>query len=120
MRYSIFSTDIAKDIDLIERIKYFLQNTDTVEDFCVFTDEVVGLLPEHSLLPTFYTIGYKGSMIFLNTQDYMSFKDKINGDIIIFLSKDDISNIDRNTIKNHKAIIENDDTTLKWISYYGL
>lgn len=120
MRYSIFSTNMARDIDLIERIKVFLYSNDIVEDFFIFTDEVMTLLPDHSSLPTFYTIGYKGSTVFLNIQDYMSFKDKINGDIIIFLSKEDIPDIDRDSIKNCKVIIENEDSTLKWILYHGL
>lgn len=120
MRYSIFSTDIAKDIDLIERIKAFLYSSGVVEDFFIFTDEVVGLLYDHGLLPTFYTIGYSGITIFLNLQDYLLLKDKTNGSIAIFLTKQDLPNIDRDTIKNHKIIIENEDSTLKWISYNGL
>lgn len=120
MRYSIFSTDIARDIDLIERTKAFLYSSDTVEDFFIFTDEVAGLLNDHGSLPTFYIIGYRGVTIFLNVEDYLLFKDKTNGDIAIFLSKEDLPNIDRSIIKNHKIIIENEDSTLKWISYYGL
>ena len=78
------------------------------------------LLHDHSSLPTFYTVGYNGTIIFLTVQDYLLFRDKANGDIAVFLNKEDLSNIDRSTIKNHKIIIEDVDSTLKWVPSYGL
>ncbi|NCA30729.1 MAG: hypothetical protein EBS93_08440, partial [Chitinophagia bacterium] len=84
------------------------------------TDEIIPLLYDHGSLPTFYTIGYHGITIFLSLQDYLSFKDKTNGDIVIFLTKEDLPNIDRSIIKNHKIIIEDNDSVLRWIPNYGL
>jgi hypothetical protein len=119
MRYSIFSTDIATDIDLIERIKALIYSRDTVEDFFIFTDEVVGLLYDHSSLPTFYTIAYRGTTIFLNIHDYFEFKDKLIGPLAIYLNKETLDFIDRNTIRGCSIIAESDNQLI-WIPNYGL
>lgn len=119
MRYSIYSANIQQDIDLIERIKSFLYSNTNIEDFCIFTDDSLSLLYDHSTLPTFYTIAYRGATIFLSLHDYMEFKDKVSGSLCIYLNKESLGFMDRNTIKGCSIITESDNQLI-WIPNYGL
>lgn len=114
MLYSIFTDNISANIDLIERIKSFLQKQYSIIDFVIFTDDISYGVSNTSVLTTFYMIAYRGTVIFLNTDDYFAYKDNISGNAIIYMTNEDISNIDKNSIKNCGILTEINDN-LEWI-----
>lgn len=114
MLYSIFTDDISLNIDLIDRIKSFLQKQYDTIDFVLFTDDVSYGTSNHSVLTTFYMIAYKGTTIFLDIEDYFAYRDSVNGNAVIYITKEDIDNIDRNSIKNCGIITETNNE-LEWI-----
>lgn len=119
MNYSVFTNNIADNIDKIDKIKSFLQNANPTIDFVIFTDEITYRIPSYSMLTTFYMIASKGQIIFLNLEDFLEYKDAVGGEPVLFLSTDSLPNIDRNTIKNYAILIE-EDNQLKWIRNYEL
>lgn len=114
MLYSVFTDDIINNIDLIEKIKYFLQKQYPIIDFVIFTDDITYGTNDSCVLTTFYMIAYRGIVIFLNINDYLSYKDKINGGAILYLTKNDIPDIDQNFIKNC-GILTDTNNELEWI-----
>lgn len=117
--FSVFTDNIENDIDKIDSIKGFLQNTNPSIDFVIFTDEITYRIPSCAILTTFYMIASKGKIIFLNLEDFLEYKDSVGGEPVLFLSTDMLANIDRNTIKNYSVLIE-EDNQLKWMNNYEL
>lgn len=114
MLYSVFTNDIIANIDLIEKIKYFLQKQYSIIDFVIFTDDIDYGTTSHSVLTTFYMIAYKGITIFLNTDDYFAYKNTIGGDAIIYLAQKDELNTYKNSIQNC-GILTDANNELEWI-----
>lgn len=114
MLYSIFTDSILHNIDLIEKIKFFLKKQYPIIDFVIFTDDIEYGCNNSSVLTTFYMIAYKGVVIFLNIDDYFMYKDNISGGAILYLTKEDIPNIDQNSIKNCGILTETNNE-LEWI-----
>lgn len=119
MLYSIFTDDIGLNIDLIERIKSFLQKQYDSMDFVIFTDNISYSASNHSVLTTFYMIAYKGITIFLDIDDYFAYRDGTNGKCIVYLTKEDISDIDQNSIRGCGILTETNNE-LEWIKRYEL
>lgn len=119
MLYSIFTDNISANIDLIDKIKDFLQQQHPIMDFTIFTDETQYGFVNHPTLNTFYMIAYTGSIIFLTLDDYLTHKDTISQNTILYLTKDDINSIDKNIIKNCSILTETNNG-LEWIKNYEL
>lgn len=117
--YSVFTDNIVADIDKIDKIKNFLQTTNSTIDFVIFTDEIVYSIPAHSILTTFYMVAYRGKVIFLSLDDFLHYKDSTGGQPVLFLSSDILPNIDRNTIKQYSILTE-ENNELKWMPTYEL
>lgn len=114
MLYSIFTDDISVNIDLIERIKSFLLKQHSTMDFVIFTDDISYGISNHSVLTTFYMIAYNGVMIFLSIDDYLLYKDSAPNNVIIYMTKEDLSNMDTNIIKDCGILTETDNE-LEWV-----
>lgn len=116
---AVFTEDVNKNIDLIEKIKYFFSHPNN-KDFVIFSNNPcsaqIGCL--HSVISSFYIIGYRGLLIFLNLDDYFQYKDTVLADTAIYMESIDDS-VDRNTIKN-SYIITDKDNRLVMDKTYGL
>jgi hypothetical protein len=119
MLYSIFTNDIPNNIDLIDKIKNFFQQYHNATDFVILTDDINHGLSSHAILNSFYMIASNGYIIFLNLNDYYLYRDQMVKNAILYLTQEDISNIDRNIIKNCSVLIENDNE-LQWIKNHEL
>lgn len=119
MLYSVFVDDVANNIDLIDKIKSFFQEQHPTIDFVVFTDNILYATTNHSILSTFYIIAYSGAIVFLDMNNYLTYKDQIKGQPILYLNQDYISTLDRNTVK-HCTILTENNNKLEWIKNYEL
>lgn len=119
MSYSILTTNFRNHIDLIDRLYIFLQEKFPLEDFTIFTDEVVFGLPKFSMLTTFYMIAYKGTVVFLSLEDYLDYNHMTCGQKIVYIPNDEMHLIDRSMTKDFSIITEIENQ-LQWVNNYGL
>lgn len=118
MLYSIFTDDIKTNIDLIDKIKNFLLKQYATIDFVVFTNNISYGISNNAILTIFYMIAYNGTIIFLNFDDYLQYKDSTTN-AIIYMTQEDASHIDRSSIKGCKILTEINNE-LEWIKNYEL
>lgn len=114
MLYSIFTNDIGANIDLIERIKDFLQKQDNIIDFVIFTDEINDGFANYSILTSFYMIAYAGKIVFLNTYDYLTYKNIIKNDAILYMSYDNLQNTYLSNLEDC-SILTDHQNLLQWV-----
>lgn len=119
MLYSVYTNSIIDNIDLIEKIKIFLQEDAKILDFVIFTDEIEYGVSNHSILSTFYMIAYRGNIIFLNLDDYFSYKDNLLAKPILYLDSNNASTLDKSMIKNCLILTEANNQ-LQWVKNYEL
>lgn len=121
--YAIF-TEYLEDntVDIIYRIKEFLNNDCGVKDFVIFTNDLITKIPNDiGILDPYYMIGYYGNIIYLNIEDYLQYKESTNATNVLYLENTSSSNIpDRSMLKNTKIISKDTTNNLKWIELYAI
>lgn len=116
------SGNLGDSIQTINSIKEFLKQHINIDDFFVFCDSY-DTHTEYAVLPSFYLYYYKGTVVFLNLEDYIAHKDKIiSTNIIIRLSKQEVfeSHIDRSVIKGCNILYQENDQNMEFIKNYGI
>ena len=94
---AIVAKDIPSNINIINKIRDFYAS---VDDFVILSDEgcqiAMGLT--YSLLSSYYIRFLKGTLIFLDIKQYLEYKDKVVGNIILYLEQGDIHLLDKSLI----------------------
>ena len=119
---AIHSTNITNDSLIIEKLKNFILKEYKTFDFFIFTDSLDSSSDRHyGVLLEFYMKCYKGSVVFLEFENYLQHKDTILGQSILYLDKDKIisQNIDKAMLVGCKIITQNNNE-LEWINNYGI
>lgn len=102
-QYAIFSNDISNK-PLIEQIFQYFAEKVRFLDCHIFTDNQMILGGEQrATLSPFYMPFYKGNLIFLNIQDFLSSKENIIASkVYLYASADELldSNIDKRSLNN--------------------
>lgn len=121
MSYAIFSSNIKEDINLIFRLHSFFKEHFPSQDFVIFTEDTTYAISDYAMLSTFYMVGYVGSIVFLNIEDYFNYKDSVRGDKILYIDNQNSNSfsLDRSMMKNCSMITENNNK-LEWIKNYEL
>lgn len=111
---AIYCNDIKKNIDLINKIKDFFSKT----DFVIFADNIVNVpTTEIAILLTYYMRFYHGTVVFLDIDEYLTYKDTLVGKAVLFFNKNDAydKKISKVMIKNVKIITLDDQDNIEMV-----
>lgn len=113
----ILTNDIIGNLQLIQDIKSFFQSQN-YNDFTIFTDQINNTTQDHSVLITYYVVGHKGLLVFLDINDYLPYKDNLLCQPVIYISANNLS-VNRDQIK-HCDILTHNESSLQWIKHHAI
>ena len=97
-KYAVFTDNIEKDLSTIIRIKQYIKSKYSDIDFVIFSDNLDSVSGfDMGILPYFYMTYYDGTTIFLDSQQYSSFKQTMLNEPLLFVEGND-TDIEANTI----------------------
>lgn len=117
---ALYSNDPNKNKDIILNIKNFILQNNKYSDFTIISDSTnLKGINNTSLIFSFYLKFFNGTIIFIDINDYLLYKDEIIAKCIVFLQNNDLSTVDRNCIKECDILtIENN--SIKLTNNHGI
>lgn len=118
MNLAIYTTDFFQQKSLIAEIKNYI-NKDYVDMF-ICTPVLNDVDSEYASLHPFYLSFFDGTVVFLNVDDYVEYKDKIIGSKILFIDiNNNVSaNFNKSMFKDCTFLIHDESQQLTKVNNY--
>lgn len=110
MKLAVYATNVGNSLETINKIKQFLLATENYSDFFICVDVLNTATTSWATLHPFYLPFFDGHVVFLSLEDYISNRDKIIGESILYVSSEGIRSevpVDRSMFKNCRFITVN-------------
>lgn len=106
---SIYTNNLVSK-ELFNKIKSAIENIENEKssDFFIFTDDIINVINyDIAILPSIYMEFHKDIIIFMNVDDYLSYREKlISNSIYLFMQDGSVSEmINRQMLRGIKSII---------------
>lgn len=101
-KFAVYTEDLENDSDII--VQLFSRCSD-LGDSVIITDSINSSKFQHyPLFPSFYLKFFPGSVIFMNIEDYLQYKDNMMGSPMLFMDENTPNSIDKSLIKNEHIL----------------
>lgn len=102
MKLAIYTSDFNNNQSIIDQILNLLKLED-YDDFFICSSTINNNVNNYAVLQPFYLTFFQGSVVFLNMDEYLEYKDKIIGSKILYVDPDNKASkyvLDKNIFKD--------------------
>lgn len=120
MKLAIYTSDFNNSQSIIDQILNLLKLED-YDDFFICSSTINNNVNNYAVLQPFYLTFFQGSVVFLNMDEYLEYKDKIIGSKILYVDPDNKTSkyvFDKNIFKDCSFITYDDNKQLIRVNNY--
>lgn len=120
MKLAIYTSDFNNNQSIIDQILNLLKLED-YDDFFICSSTINNNVNNYAVLQPFYLTFFQGSVVFLNMDEYLEYKDKIIGSKILYVDPDNKASkyvFDKNIFKDCSFITYDDNKQLIRVNNY--